>query len=152
MRPAAAWVAIRRRHEAGETGQALAVWYGVGHRTIRDRARKEGWRRRDAGVTLNGARDDAVLDLLGAARLAGDRAVAEMLGGAPGQAQLYGRLAEMLARLLARLEGRKAGQPLEDPTEPGRRVAIAFLRECRARDAALARGEPEEDWPKPRLG
>lgn len=131
VRPPGTWAAIRRRYEAGESGRALSDWYGVALRTIRGRARREGWRRMDAGLSLSQARDGAALDLLGAAELAGERAVREMIEGAPAQAQLYGRLAELLVRLLDRLDRTRADAP-HDPfaDTPARRAALKILCEA----------------------
>jgi hypothetical protein len=41
------WALIRDDYLAGQTREVLAEQYGVGESTIRDRARKEGWRRVD---------------------------------------------------------------------------------------------------------
>lgn len=41
------WSEVRRRFLAGETGPALCAEYGLSRSTLADRAKKEGWRRKD---------------------------------------------------------------------------------------------------------
>lgn len=131
MRPAATWAAIRRRVEQGESARFLADWYGVGLRTIRRRAKDEGWRRRDLMNRPHADPPEGATDLKSAAEMAGGRAVREMMEGSPQMAQTFARLGESLVRLLMRLDERQSkSEPTGFEDTPGRRAALKGLREA----------------------
>ena len=130
MRPAATWAAIRRRVEQGESARFLADWYGVGLRTIRRRALDEGWRRRDLMDRPHADPPEGATDLKDAAKMAGGRAVREMLEGSPQIAHTFARLGESLVRLLARLEAHTPSEASDFADTPARRAALKILRKA----------------------
>ena len=160
----AEWDEIRRLYQAGATAKALAEDYGGTERTLYSRARRDGWLRKDdpppPGTGLTPLEADAAVRGLGAddavpgpdaacraltadaslgeaARAAATTAIAMLRDGHTASAYAHARLAGTLERL-ARGSAMEGG---EDPTEPGRRAALDFLRREALRDYPPAAGE-----------
>ncbi len=154
-RPEAEWLQIERLYVHGATAKALAERFGGSERAIYARLRRRGLLRRDqaAGplpVVDTAGREDA-LDLsvttggaageaeapcraLGEEATLGEAAAAAAQSAIrwvrelnPAKAYTWARLAGQLERL-ARAGGPDGAALGEDPTEPGRRAALDFLR------------------------
>lgn len=151
------WARVRLAYEAGESGPSVARRLDVGLANLRKKARKEGWSRRDQARRLD-------LELAGERVAAGGgegAGVMDPFGDGPidRQAALEACL-DQAAAAMARGEGQRALAVLRavlaygevtrrrddpgflDPTEPGRRAAIDFLRQHAAIEAGAAELAP----------
>ena len=155
----AAWARIRQLYEQGATAKALSEVFGPTERTIFTHAKKGGWLRKDqpeeaAPLSPEAAEDEAmditlhpanrpVLELseeptlAEAARVSMRVSVRHVKRADPARAYTWARLAGQYERLDRAVGGAAGG---EDPTEPGRRAALDFLR-ARGVDLSTLRDE-----------
>ena len=158
QRSNAEWDEIQRLYQAGGTAKAVMAQYGGTERTLYARARKYGWLRKDDAPPprqdegLTPAEADAAVRALGrggevppadaacrdlaadatlgeAARAAATTAIAMLRDCEAAKSYAFARLAGTLERLArgSAMDGGGGGGGV-DPTEPGRRAALDFLR------------------------
>ena len=133
------WRRVKEAYVAGESGPSLARRYDVGLHNLRKKASREGWTRSAVAAALDrelppepaaAEAADAPVDRQAALAACLDHAAAAMARG-EGQRALAGLKAALAFTELTR---RLDDPGYQDPTEPGRQRALAFLREEALRD------------------
>ena len=135
------WRRVREAYVAGESGPSLARRFDVGLANLRKKASREDWTRSAAAAEIDRGLPEIVaaeaatgaeepVDRRAALSACLDHAAAAMAAG-EGQRALAGLKAALAFTELTR---RLDDPGYQDPTEPGRQAALAFLRAEALRD------------------
>lgn len=132
IRSTETWDRVRDAYLAGEPAESVCARFGIGLRTLRDRALQQGWRRADQPdpepFDLPDAEDlDGVVDDAELRRLARSRMALAARRGLVGEALRWARFEEVVARQ-SRLQQRDQTAAEHDAT----RRSVSMMRNVAA--------------------